>query len=303
MNIALLTESRYSAKEAEKGDWYFGNMLKDDELLIHALAAKNINATRVDWADPAVKWNTFDAAVFRTTWDYYTNAEKFMNWLQEREKEGLRLINKPGIIRWNLDKHYLNDLQKSGIPIVPSVFIGRKDPLALGTVLTNNNWDEAVVKPCISGGAWHTYRFNKSSVISTEKLLQPIAGTHDLLVQPFMEHILAGGEDTLMVFDGTCTHAVRKKAKSGDFRVQDDWGGTVESCEPEPEQIKLAEDAFQAVSKLYSTPCYGRADMVKNAEGQWVIMELELFEPELWIRHFPDSATSFAHAIASRLSV
>jgi len=97
-----------------------------------------------------------------------------------------------------------------------------------------------------------------------------------------------------MVLGGTYSHAVRKIPRQGDFRVQDDHGGTLHPRQPDDTQKVLAERAMVACT---ATPVYGRADMVQMPDGSWAIMELELLEPELWIRYHPESALLFAEAM------
>ena len=119
-----------------------------------------------------------------------------------------------------------------------------------------------------------------------------------MMLQPFQRQVVAQGEDTLMVFQGSYSHAVRKIAKPGDFRVQDDFGGTVHHYQPTAAQISLAERAMAACPEL---PAYGRVDMIVDETGQLAVMELEIIEPELWLRRHPPSAEHFAAAIADRL--
>lgn len=297
-DVALLTERRYDAAEAAPDNWYLANMLRDDALLQAALQKHGLTALRIDWARPDVDWRRFRCAVFRTTWDYYERAAEFSDWL-DRVKHQTLLINPPEMIRWNMDKHYLADLQARSVHIVPSVFMeAGSPPEKLLPLMSENGWHQAVVKPCVSGGAWHTYRVDSSNAAEIAQTIAPVLARQALILQPFMQSIVESGEDTLMVLNGQYTHAVRKRAKKGDFRVQDDWGGTVETYTPEPAQIRLAEQAMAAVSPV---PVYGRADMVRDAEGRWAIMELELLEPELWIRYHEASAEPFAEGIANAL--
>lgn len=293
-DVALLTDHRYTAARAPEGDWYLANILHDDRLLQEALLKRKITSVRVDWADPEIDWSAFRCAVFRTTWDYYERVPEFSSWLK-RAAGQTRLCNDPLLIRWNLDKHYLADLADKGVPVVPTRYIETGQEVDLAEILIENDWHEAVVKPCISGGARHTYRFNRDSARQIRSVVEPLIRHEALMVQPFLDEIIQTGEDTLMVLDGVFTHAVRKKAKPGDFRVQDDHGGTVHPCRPEPEQIELAEQAMAACSP---EPAYGRVDMIRDTEGRWSIMELELIEPELWLRYHPPAADPFARAIA-----
>jgi glutathione synthase/RimK-type ligase-like ATP-grasp enzyme len=296
-SIALLTERRYAASTAAPDDWYLGNILRDDGLLIAALAELGIAAERVDWSRADVDWSAYSLAVFRTTWDYFDRFAEFSAWLAQVQTQ-TRLCNDAATIHWNMDKHYLADLAARGLPIVPSRFVERGTTLRLRELLEAVGWDEAVIKPCVSGAARHTYRVNRASATEIEAVVQPLLAAEGFLVQPFMPAIQTSGEDTLMVFGGRYSHAIRKIAKPGDFRVQDDHGGTVHAHEPTLAQIELAERAMAACDPR---PVYGRVDLVADELGGWSIMELELIEPELWLRYQPESAQKFARAIAAVL--
>lgn len=295
--VALLTDRRYEANQAAPDDWYLRNILDDDRLLQASLRELGLKSVRVDWARPDVEWSRFQCAVFRTTWDYFDRYQEFQNWLAR--VQGLtRLCNPLGTVRWNADKHYLSDLEKQGIRAVPSYFIERGNTRPLEDLLAETGWSEAVIKPAVSGAARHTYRVQAGNLDNVKPIVQQLLQVESLILQPFLSHIIEHGEDTLMVFDGRYTHAVRKRAKPGDFRVQDDHGGTVESYTPSAEQIKFAEQAMAACHPL---PTYGRVDMARDLNGDWAVMELELIEPELWLRLYPPAARAFAAAIAKQL--
>ncbi len=295
-DIALLTDGRYTATVAAAGDWYLGNILADDGLLQAALDRRGVSAVRVDWADPGVDWSAFRIAVFRTTWDYYERFAEFHRWL-DRTADLTRFCNPLATVRWNADKHYLAEVERQGIPIVPSAFIERGGDIRLAEMLVERDWSEAVIKPCVSGGARHTYRFARETAAAIEPVVRGLLADESFLLQPFEPHVLASGEDSLMVFDGVYSHAVRKLPKPGDFRVQDDHGGTVHPRQPDDEQVELAVRA----AAVAGNPAYARVDMVQDRSGRWVVMELELIEPELWLRCHPPSADLFAAAIVREL--
>lgn len=297
-DVALLTDRRYTASTAAAGDWYMGNILADDGLLTAALARRGLTSRRVDWADPAVEWSAFRCAVFRSTWDYFDRFPEFAAWLDRVERE-TRLCNHGPTVRWNLDKHYLADLEARGVPVVPSRFLERGSTRPLADVLAETGWDEAVVKPCVSGAARHTYRVNRRTASELQPLLDGLLAAEAMIAQPFQTDIARTGEDTLMVFGGRYSHAVRKVPKAGDFRVQDDHGGTVHDHTPTAEQVELAERAAAACD---TPPVYGRVDMVRDNAGRLAVMELELIEPELWLRLYPPAADRFAAGVAAFLA-
>jgi glutathione synthase/RimK-type ligase-like ATP-grasp enzyme len=296
-DVALLTDRRYTAATAADGDWYLGNILADDGLLQAALLRRGLTCVRVDWADAAIDWAEFGCALFRTTWDYFERFPEFTAWLDRVERR-TRVCNPVPTVRWNMDKHYLADLECRGVPVVPSRFLERGSTRPLAEVLSETGWDEAVIKPCVSGAARHTYRVNRRTAAERQPLLSSLLADESMIVQPFQADVAATGEDTLMVFGGRYSHAVRKVAKAGDFRVQDDHGGKVYEYQPTAEQVEVAE---RAVAACHPLPVYGRVDMVRGNDGRLAVMELELIEPELWLRLHPPAAETFAGAVASWL--
>lgn len=293
-DVALLTEQRYTASVASQGDWYLANILNDDGLLQSALSRRGLSSVRVDWADPLVDWSSFRCAVFRTTWDYYERLPEFMEWLARVERQ-TRLCNSPSTVRWNSDKHYLADLAACGIPVVPSRFVERGSTATLLELLDETGWREAVIKPCVSGTARHTYRVEPRTAGDVDAKVRELLAAESLILQPFQQDIVDRGEDSLMVINGRFTHAVRKVPKAGDFRVQDDHGGTAYPYQPTEDQIELAERAVAACKHPAS---YGRVDLVRDNLGAHAVMELELIEPELWLRNHPPAASALAETIS-----
>ena len=158
--------------------------------------------------------------------------------------------------------------------------------------------DEFVLKPCIAGGARHTYRFHLSDWEKYASLFSELIANEAMMIQEFQHRIVSEGEFSLMVFNGEFTHAVLKKAKAGDFRVQDDWGGTVEKYQPNSEEIAFALKAFECCPE---PPLYGRADIFYDNQGNLALAELEIFEPELWFRMHPNAAKVFAKGLIKKI--
>lgn len=297
-DIALVTERRYTASDAAPDDWYLRNILHDDRLLAEALASHGLASRRVDWSDPGVDWASFRLAVFRTTWDYFDRLSEFTAWLRRTER-AVRFVNDAGTVWWNLNKHYLGDLAGRGVAIVPSLYHEAGSAETLPELVARSGWPEAVLKPCVSGAARHTYRVNAKNAAALQERLAPVLAQEAFIYQPFVRDIQVGGERSLMVLDGIATHAVQKVPKAGDFRVQDDHGGTWSPYEPSAEEIAFAERAIAAVAPR---PQYGRVDIVRGNDGGIQLMELELIEPELWLRAKPEAAARLAAAIAAEVS-
>ena len=296
-DIALLTERRFEGPAAPGGHPLHPNILLDDRLLDEALRRHGLSSVRVDWARPEIDWSEFRCAVFRTIWDYFERTEEFNAWLARVEGQ-TALCNSPETVRWNMDKHYFADLEAKGIPVVATRYLERGSTSSLRDAIDESGWADTILKPCISGGARHTYRVNAVNAHELEPIVRELLSAESLLLQPFIEDVARSGEDTLMVINGRYTHAVRKVPKAGDFRVQEHLGGTVHDYTPTREQIELAERTMAA---WQPRPAYGRVDMVRDNDGRLLVMELEVIEPELWLRHHPPAAEAFAEAIARNL--
>src|SRR5690606_19523494 len=232
-----------------------------------------------------------------TTWDYFERFTEFSAWL-ERVAARTRLLNPPALVRWNVDKHYLAELRARGVHTVPTTFVERGSDVGLAELLQTHALDDAVIKPAVSGAARHTHRVSPSTAAAHEDRWAARLREEAMLLQPFVRDVVERGETTVVVIDGRCTHAVRKVAKPGDFRVQDDHGGTVHPHAASPEELAFAE---RAVAACDPRPLYGRVDMVRDDDGRLAVMELELVEPELWFRLEPSAAGRLAEGIARLL--
>lgn len=296
-DVVVLTDPRYI--NPKKESTYIQNVLLEDRLVLEALQRLGLNATRKSWDDPDFDWSSTKYALFRTTWDYFDRYQEFSKWLESASKQ-TKFINSKDLIYWNIDKHYLKDLWNVGVNIPKTIFIEKGTQTTLQDTiedtLENQGFmdDIFILKPCVSGAARHTYKIIKEDIPKYEAIFQKLIGEEAMMLQEFQENIVKEGEISMMVFHGKFTHAVLKIAKPGDFRVQDDFGGTVHDYIPSQEQIAFAEKAAQAALEL---PIYARVDIFKDNDGDWALAELEIFEPELWFRLYPEAANILAKSI------
>lgn len=294
-DICVLTDRRYVNPEV-KND-YIRNVLLEDNLIVEALRKQGLNVTRVSWDDPGFNWSKCKALLFRTTWDYFDRFEEFQVWLN-KVNTTCRLINSSDIIYWNLDKKYLFELEELGVAIPPGRYIVKGSSDSLTDLVQSESWERIILKPAVSGAARHTYLFQKDDAANYNEIYRTLISSESMIIQEFQEKIVDKGEISLMVFGGKYSHAILKKAKAGDFRVQDDHGGTVESYEPTEEEIGFAE---HVISKCPYQAVYARVDIMRDNHNNLCLGELELIEPELWFRFKPDSADMLADVIAGQL--
>jgi glutathione synthase/RimK-type ligase-like ATP-grasp enzyme len=209
------------------------------------------------------------------------------------------LINPKSLIYWNIDKHYLQDLEKLGVRIPPTLFIEQKDNRSLEEIIASSTWEEFILKPAISGAARHTYKISRDEITNYESQFSELIANESMLIQEYQKQITTKGEIAFMVFGGKFSHAILKKAKSGDFRVQDDFGGTIETYIPNNAEIQFAESV---IGKIQPVPVYARVDAIWDNTDQLCIGEVELIEPELWFRMDSNSADKCAKAIVDFLA-
>ena len=290
-DITLLTCRAYF--KPNKITPYIANILREEQLLKAALEKQGFSVEITYWDNPAYNWSATRAVLFRTIWDYFERFDEFWMWLEEINTQ-TKLINSYDLIKWNIDKHYLKDLSSWGIEIVPTYFADQGSENKLHEIAQTNQWKDLVIKPAISASAFKTYKILENDIENNEELFNSLLSERDMLIQPFFKTIGELGEASLMVFDGKFTHAILKKAKLGDFRVQDDFGGTVHDYMPTKEEINFAEKVFASCK---TKPIYGRVDIVWDSNKNFYLSELEIIEPELWIRNYPKSAERIAEAV------
>jgi len=300
-DIVILTEPRYL--NPEKTNPYIRNVLLEDHLMAEALRKNDLTVTRKSWDDPNFDWSTTKYALFRTTWDCFDRFEEFHKWFKNTKGQ-TQFINSYRLISWNMDKHYLKDLQLNGVNIPktlytePNVQINLLETIQKAKSELGFIADDFVLKPCIAAAARHTYKFHISEWKKHRDVFQKLISKETMMLQEFQKNIVSLGEVSMVLCNGKFAHAVLKIAKPGDFRVQDDHGGTVHKYNPSQEEIGFAENVALAVSEL---PVYARVDIFRDNENNLALAELEIFEPELWFRLFPETADMLAKTIKHRL--
>jgi len=290
-DVTLLTESRY--EQPRTINWYVEQILTEDRLVQEALSDLGLRCRRVDWARPDVDWSDTRYALFRTTWNYFDYYKDWQRWLQQTARQ-TRFINSYAHAQWNMDKRYLADLADRGVHIPATRFIEAGTAIELEKLFHESGWPEAVLKPAVSGAGRHTYRLSAANVHEYAEIFAQLLQREALLLQEFQQQVVDFGELSLMVIDGEVTHAVRKIARPGEFRVQDDFGGTVQAYEPLAAEVKFAEHVIAACP---DPPLYARVDLIRDNADRLALAELELMEPEMWFRHNPAAARRLATAI------
>ncbi len=269
------------------------DLTPDDRSLLPVLAARGMAVVPAVWTEPLPP--ALDALVLRSTWDYHLRLPEFLAWVDAVEAAGIPLLNPPGTIRWNVDKKYLLEVEARGVPIVPTRHAARGSGVALPSLLRDAGWTEAVVKPCVSGGAFETWRAGTGAADAGRFARQ--LERMDCLVQPFLAELVSEGEWSLLFFRGAYSHAVLKRPERGDFRVQEEFGGVAARAEA---PAALVEAAARALEASAQETFYARVDGVVRG-GRLEVMELELVEPSLFLEHSSGAAERFTDALIRHL--
>jgi glutathione synthase/RimK-type ligase-like ATP-grasp enzyme len=279
VKLALLVpEADYSA------DWRWAYDVEAD-----ALIAAGAEVTPVVWSEP------FDAAAYDlvlplVAWGYHKDFGRWMAVLDRLEAQGARVRNPIPLLRWNSDKKYLAELYERGVPVVPTEVAKALDEDSLAAIRSHFDCSELVVKPPVSASAYLTFRIGAGDPIP-----EPVRGQR-MMVQPWLESITTTGEWSLLFFDGKLSHALSKVPVAGDFRVQPEHGGIIESCDP---PAGAEEVALAALAAAPAPAIYARVDLIMGNCGTLQVIELELIEPALWLDQAPEAASRFANAVLS----
>ncbi len=284
----------------------------DDQLLATHLAAIGVDVSVRIWTEEGVWRNPADLVVIRSCWDYHLHLMRFLAWIDDLSARGMRVINPPSVVHWNARKRYLLELEQTGVANgLPTTIIraatpeGRESQLRHAIATAMFDWSEIVVKPEVSGTAWETWRLRPHTSTADMKRLEALVRARDTIVQPFLGEIVSKGELSLIYFGGTFSHAVAKRAAEGDFRVQQEFGGSAASCDPDFVLRAYADNVLQETARLLLIHpidlAYARVDLVNSAPPR--LMELELIEPSLFLGWDPLAPARLARHIASLLPV
>ncbi len=273
MNITLLTSDEYPT------------LIADDAKLIEAFSLAGHTASPLVWT--SVDRCEQSALVVRSTWDYWSQASRFITFLEDSVRAGCRLVNPLETIVWNYDKRYLSQLFAQGLPVVPLKTVSHFSVEDLALAFTEFG-ERLVCKPLVGAGGRDTFLVTPETL----EIATPLVG-RSVIIQKFEPQIVSEGEVSLLFFGKHFSHAVLKKAAVSEFRVQERHGGTVEAYRPSRDTIEVARSILAGISHKWS---YARVDLVGTERG-FQLLELELIEPELFFRFGSQAEDLFVNAV------
>jgi glutathione synthase/RimK-type ligase-like ATP-grasp enzyme len=270
-----------------------GDFVMDNDMSIEPLTAMCWQVDIVPWRDSSIDWNAFDAVYISTPWDYPQHIEEFLRVLEMIDNSSATLINSLSLVRWSLSKTYLRDLEEKGAAIVPSMWCDDIDVAKIPMWFDVFKTEALVIKPATGVNAIDTFVLQNPVSAELAEQLSRVFQKRAFMVQPFIENIRDEGEYSLFFFGGEYSHAIQKIPKPGDFRVQEEYGADIRSVEPSQDLLETAQCVLALVEPQ---PVYVRADLVRDATDGYLLMELEMIEPALYLRMDDGASARFAAA-------
>lgn len=265
----------------------------DADLGFVPLAALGWQVIAVPWRTIDTDWDQFDAVYIGTPWDYPEDPDKFLALLGSIDRSKAVLVNDLELVLWSMPKTYLRDLETLGAAIVPSLWFDGMTSGCLDDVFGEFDVDQIIVKPVVSTNATDTFLLDREKLAEREQTLSNLFAARPFVAQPFIRNIQDEGEFSLFYFSGVFSHAIQKIPGAGDFRVQEEYGADIISIAPETSLLQTSDGVMQLVAPL---PVYARVDFVRGPDGRFLLMELELVEPSMYLRMDSGAPARFAEA-------
>lgn len=230
-------------------------------------------------------------------WAYHHDHARWLRACATWRSAAVAMSNPAPMLAWNSDKRYLLELARQGVATPATAWTPRLTREGLEAFFRDTGAQELVVKPSVSGGAWKTCRVRRDAAFDPALLGDAPDG--GMLLQPYLPTIERAGETSLLFFGGVLGHAVNKRPATGDFRVQEEFGGHYTLLHAAPAAaVALAE---QVLAALDAQPLYARIDVVPDRDGRWLLMEAELIEPDLYLGLDPQGGDAFARALLATI--
>jgi len=265
-----------------------------DQPLRDALSARGHMVNSAPWDGPQDAFHAADVVVIRACWDYSENAEGFGRWIDQLEQASVHVLNPPDLIRWNMDKRYLLELQAAGIPVPKTVLVDTQHKDRIAAEIETHGWEEAVAKPLIGQSGRGVIRLHRDQ--SDNWPVWDGAESH-LILQEFCSNISNLGETIMIFFDGQFSHSVLRVIAPGEWRSNFRFGARRVRCEVSP---GIIEQAAEVLSVLDEPPLYARVDGLVDG-NKLTVMELELIEPDLGFAEVPSAAEEFVKRIENQI--
>ena len=272
------------------------DLTTDDALFAAALERRGARVEAAVWDDRTVAWSRAAAVVIRSTWDYHLRLPRFLHWV-DSVAAVTTLHNDHRVVRWNSHKKYLGELAGRGVPVIQTIFADVGTQLDLGAVAESIGAEELVVKPAVSASAHETRRFAMSARLEGQSHLDRLLAERDVMIQPHVAALAERGELSLMYARGVFSHAVRRRSALVDTSTMAKSAAAEASGAARACASRVLEAASAATDVAPNELLYARVDLAEVAPDEYVLLELELIEPSLFLAHVPTAAERYAKGL------
>jgi glutathione synthase/RimK-type ligase-like ATP-grasp enzyme len=263
------------------------------DVLRKGFAPEGLTIEHVRWAGPGIDWTRYGGVMVNCAWDYQDRHEDFLATLDRIAALGVPVFNSPGVVRWNIRKTYLRDFEARGVPIIPTLWPEHPAAADIREAFAAFGTEHVILKRQVGGGARAQVRYTRANMPAEGSIMDRPG-----MIQPFVSSIATEGEYSFLFVDGEFSHALVKRAKQGDYRIQEAYGGSSQRIDPTRQDEQQARAVLEA---LDAPQLYARVDMVRGADGRLLLMELEVIEPYLFPVDGPGIGAMVGKALRRRL--
>lgn len=263
------------------------------DILAAGLAPHGFALTPIRWMEAGIDWRRFAAVMVNCAWDYQDRHADFLATLDHIAGLGVPVFNDPALVRWNIRKTYLREIEAKGVPVIPTLWPETPTDGDITEAMRVFGSDDVIIKRQVGGGARGQTRYTRDNLPAPGSILDRPG-----MIQPFIPAIATEGEYSFLFVDGEFSHALVKRPKSGDYRIQEAYGGRSQPIDPTPADRAAAQLVLDV---LDTPPLYARVDMVRSAAGHLLLMELEVLEPYLFPKDGPHIGAMLGAALQRRL--
>lgn len=269
------------------------NLTESDKILKMELEKEGYDTSIVSW-DADIDWSQFDSIIIRSCWDYHYRIGEFLTWIESLETKHIKVWNPVSVIKNNYKKTYLRQLEAKGISTIKTEFISRNSTIDVQKFCSDHGWQEIIIKPSIGASAFEIYKIDKDD-INAQKTINQQLEKSDILIQPFMREI-AKGEISMVFINKIFSHAVLKVPDKNEFRSNHEFNATEKLIHPDQSIVRQATAILNLISEEL---LYARVDGI-IVDSNFLLMELELIEPDLFFNLYPKGATALARAFKEK---
>ena len=266
----------------------------DIPFAIKAAEQLEIDLVFANWNDKSIAWESFDAAVIRSAWDYVPVRDEFLEFAKNVETK-TKLYNSYEVMKWNTNKTYLSILENKGVPIIPTKFANNIDEALPAIKWAFKKASAVAIKPTVGAGARLAGKaLTEEEAIKYVKRILEAKRTR--IIQPYISSVDDEGEKAIIVINGKISHAAKKVpalTKGG----HGDAAGQLEITTEMKDIVKTISNAVSEWNELL----FARVDVVRMDE-KLVLMELELTEPWLFMQFKPEAGVDLFKALKHRIA-